>query len=146
MKYKPKALFCDNQGAIALAKNPTHHAKSKHVNTRLHFMWDHVKCSTIELMFCPMEDMAMDIMTKGLGKKRHEKLVRLIGLEKSRPTTTPSPVEDDCLIRKVDPEAGKFDELKCSNTGITSGSVELRNSLVRTALPRLREGQPNSVN
>jgi hypothetical protein len=89
--------------------------------------------------------MAVDIMTKGLAKKRHEKLVELIGLEKSRPTTTPSPVEDDCLIRKVDPEAGKFDELKCPNTGITSGSVELRTSPA-TTLRRMELGIPGTIN
>jgi len=31
-KYKLRTLFCDNQGTISLAKNPTHHVKKKHVD------------------------------------------------------------------------------------------------------------------
>jgi hypothetical protein len=42
-KYAPTTLFCDNQGAISLAKNPTHHAKTKHVDVQLHFIQDHIE-------------------------------------------------------------------------------------------------------
>ena len=38
LKYNPKTLFCDNQHAISLAKNPTHHAKTKHIDVQLHFI------------------------------------------------------------------------------------------------------------
>jgi hypothetical protein len=37
-KYAPTILYSDNQGAISLEKNPTHHAKAKHVNVQLHFI------------------------------------------------------------------------------------------------------------
>jgi hypothetical protein len=43
-KYRaPTTLYSDNQGAISLAKNPTHHAKTKHVDVQLHFIRDHVE-------------------------------------------------------------------------------------------------------
>ena len=35
-------IFADNQGAIALAKNPIHHQRSKHIDVRyiaLHQIW-----------------------------------------------------------------------------------------------------------
>jgi len=31
-KYMLRMVFCDNQGAISLAKNPTHHLKMKHID------------------------------------------------------------------------------------------------------------------
>jgi Reverse transcriptase (RNA-dependent DNA polymerase) len=42
-KYVPTTLFCDNQGAISLAKNPTHHGKTKHVDVQLRFIRDHIE-------------------------------------------------------------------------------------------------------
>ena len=31
-------IFCDNQGAIALAKDPTNHSKTKHMYTKYIFL------------------------------------------------------------------------------------------------------------
>src|SRR2546423_13951861 len=61
-KYEPNVLFCDNQGTIALAKNPTHHAKMKHVDVQLHFIRDHIEKGTIKIRYCPTEDMLADLM------------------------------------------------------------------------------------
>jgi len=105
-KYAPRTINCDNQGAIALAKNPTHHARTKHIDIQLHFVRDHVERGTIELMYCPTEDMVADIMTKALARDRHARLMGLMGLK----NTTPSRVEDDHSME------------------ITSGSEGLRNS------------------
>jgi len=93
-KYAPRTLFCDNQRAISLAKNPTHHAKMKHVDIQLHFIRDHVEKGTINVEYCPMEDMLADLMTKGLARERHERLLGLMGVGSCEETTTPSPVED----------------------------------------------------
>src|SRR5437667_7876310 len=112
-KYEPKVLFCDNQGAISLAKNPTHHAKTKHVDVQLHFIRDHVEKGTIKIEYCPTEDMLADIMTRGLAKDRHVRLLGLMGLVAN---TTPSRVED---ITK----SGKD---KDHGMKSPSGSVELR--------------------
>jgi len=34
----PTDLFSDNQGAIALAKNPVSHSRAKHIDLRHHFV------------------------------------------------------------------------------------------------------------
>jgi hypothetical protein len=108
-KYAPTTLFCDNQGAISLAKNPTHHAKTKHVDVQLHFIRDHIEKGTINVEYCPTEDMLADIMTKGLPRERHERLLGMMGVgtrtHEVTANTTPS---------SSDPR-----------TGSTSGSVEL---------------------
>ena len=116
-QYAPTVLYCDNQGAISLAKNPTHHAKTKHVDVQLHFIRDHVEKGTIKVEYCPTEDMLADIMTKGLACKRHERLLGLMGVGTCEQTTTPSRVED-----VENGSTGRH------STRITSGSEELRNS------------------
>ncbi|KAF0712036.1 hypothetical protein As57867_004921, partial [Aphanomyces stellatus] len=36
------AVHCDNQSAIAIAKNPGHHERTKHISTKYHFVRDQV--------------------------------------------------------------------------------------------------------
>ena len=71
-KYAPKMLFCNYQGAISLAKNPTHHTKTKHVDVQLHFIRDHVHKGTINVEYCPTDNMLADLMTKGLPHELHK--------------------------------------------------------------------------
>ena len=37
----PPTIYCDSQTAIAIAKNPVHHPRTKHINIRYHFVRDH---------------------------------------------------------------------------------------------------------
>jgi len=115
-KYVPRTLFCDNQGAISLANNPTHHAKTKHVDIQLHFISDHVEKGTINVECCPTEDMLADLMTKELARERHERLLGLMGVGSCEQTTTPSPVEGTSKSGKAGMES-------------PSGSVELPRNL-----------------
>ena len=39
-------ISCDNQGAIALSRNPGFHARSKYIDIRYHFIRDHVDKET----------------------------------------------------------------------------------------------------
>ncbi len=34
---KMMVIQCDNQGGISLTKNPTHHARTKHIDVQHHF-------------------------------------------------------------------------------------------------------------
>jgi len=90
-----------------------------------------VERRTIELAYCPTDDMAADLMTKGLAKDRHMGLMKLMGLT----TTTPSPFEVDSRIGKVaKPKAGNLDDQSgFQSTETTSGSVELRGIRTFTA-------------
>jgi len=82
-KYAPKTIYCDNQGAISLAKNPTQHAKTKHMDVQLEFVRDHVEKGTVTVEYCPTDVMPADLMTKALGKERHRKLIAMLGLEET---------------------------------------------------------------
>ena len=46
-------LFGDNQGAIALAKNPVHHQRSKHIDIRYHFIRFDVEEGIVNLEYVP---------------------------------------------------------------------------------------------
>ena len=75
-------IYCDNQGAIALANNPGFHARSKHIDIRYHFIREHINgdTGTINLLYCPTGDMTADILTKGLPRGPHERHVAGMGL------------------------------------------------------------------
>jgi hypothetical protein len=73
-------IYCDNQSAIALAHNPEHHARTKHVDIQYHFVRNCVEDGRTRLEYCPTEDMMADGLTKALGPDRHKKLAKMMGM------------------------------------------------------------------
>ena len=73
-------IYCDNQGAIALANNPEHHARTKHIDIQYHFVRNCVEDGRTRLEYCPTEDMVADGFTKGLGPERHRRLGKAMGI------------------------------------------------------------------
>ena len=70
----------DNQGAIAIAKNPVNHSRTKHIDIRYHYIRECVQNGQIELQYCPTNDMKADIFTKPLTRQKFEHLRGEIGL------------------------------------------------------------------
>jgi hypothetical protein len=73
-------IMCDNQGAIALAKNLVYHARMKHIEVQHHFVREKVARGAIILEFCPTEDMLANVLTKALARERHERLTSNMGI------------------------------------------------------------------
>lgn len=73
-------IASDNQGAIALAKNPGNHGKSKHIDIQQHFVREMVEAGKIELVFVPTDLMIADGLTKPLPKAMFEKFREALGL------------------------------------------------------------------
>lgn len=73
-------IYCDNQGAQALARNPTSHARSKHIDIQHHFVRDKVQDGTIELRHVASNDQIADGLTKPLPKDKFLKFRYDIGL------------------------------------------------------------------
>ena len=70
----PMTLFMDSKSAMALAKNPTHHKRSKHIDIKYHWLREHTyENGTVELEHCITEDMVADVMTKALAFELHDK-------------------------------------------------------------------------
>jgi hypothetical protein len=82
--YGPTILYSDNQGAIALAHNPLYHARTKHIDIQVHFIRECVSNDQIELQYCPTDDMVADVLTKALGREKHWRFMRMIGMETGR--------------------------------------------------------------
>jgi hypothetical protein len=58
-------LKIDNTSAINLAKNPVCHGKSKHIETRFHFLRDQVNKRKLVLEYCPTEDQTSRCVHQG---------------------------------------------------------------------------------
>ena len=56
-------LWCDSQSAIHLAKNQVHHARTKHIDVRYHFVRDVIEEGDISLMKVHTEN-STDMLTK----------------------------------------------------------------------------------
>ena len=70
----------DNQGSIALTKNPVFHDQSKHIDIQYHFTHDLVKNRTISLNYISTKEMSADLLTKALPRAQHKYLARGIRL------------------------------------------------------------------
>jgi hypothetical protein len=75
-------LKMDNQSAIALSKNPVLHDRSKHIDTKFHFLRECVDGGEVRLAFVSTQGQLADIMTKALGKAKFQELRELIGVSK----------------------------------------------------------------
>jgi hypothetical protein len=73
-------IYADNKSAIALAENPTYHARSKHIDIQYHFVREKVANSTIRLQYIPTGQMAADGLTKPLERVKFERYCCLLGL------------------------------------------------------------------
>jgi hypothetical protein len=80
---KAMVIRCDNQGAISLTKNPTQHARTKHIDVQHHFVRERVENGEVTFEYCSTEEMVADVLTKALPKERHYKLISMFGLETS---------------------------------------------------------------
>ena len=76
-------IYQDNQSTIALAKNPVHHARSKHIDIQYHFVREKVEHKEVDLQYIPTEKMIADIFTKPLAKARYEDLIGQLALSQS---------------------------------------------------------------
>jgi hypothetical protein len=73
-------IHVDNEGAEALAKNPEHHARTKHIHARYHFVRECVQLREIELLHVSTKDMLADMLTKPLSRVLLEKHRTMFGI------------------------------------------------------------------
>ncbi|MBW0506037.1 hypothetical protein O181_045752 [Austropuccinia psidii MF-1] len=76
----PLKLNGDNQGAIALAKNPQVNERTKHFDTILHLIQEMIMKKKINITYIPTQQMPADGLTKALPRPTHEKFLRSLGL------------------------------------------------------------------
>ena len=73
-------IHCDNQGAIALAKDNKFHSRTKHIDLRYHFVREAVEEERIVVGYIPSEDNVVDIFTKALPRPKFVQFMGRLGL------------------------------------------------------------------
>jgi hypothetical protein len=78
--HDPTTLRMDNQSAIAIAKNPQFHDRTKHIEVRYHFLRHKIEEEEIELDYVPTNEQVANILTKGLNREKHTRFSKEMGL------------------------------------------------------------------
>ena len=76
----PMDLYCDNNGAIAQAKEPRSHQKSKHILRRYHLIRELVDRGDVKICKVHTDLNVADPLTKPLTQPKHEAHTRAIGI------------------------------------------------------------------
>ena len=75
----PMKIFCDNTGAIALAKESRFHKKTKHIKRRFNSILDLVKEGDIEICKILTDLNVTDPLTKIISQAKHDHTLVLFG-------------------------------------------------------------------
>eukprot|EP00253_Pinus_taeda_P006416 PITA_06416 len=81
-QVKATMIFCDNSSAIALSNNSVFHKRTKHIDTRFHYIRELVSNGEIALEHCRTREQVADILTKPLDQKSFEFLRKCLGMTK----------------------------------------------------------------
>ena len=73
-------IYSDSQGAIALAKKPEHHKRTKHIDIQHHYVREQTATGSVILSFIGTENMVADVLTKPLAAARHTSLSSRMGV------------------------------------------------------------------
>jgi len=76
----PTLILGDNEGSIAMAKNPQFHKRSKHIAIRWHWVRDLVQEDKIHVDSCRDPEQTADMLTKALPHPKHKKHTSDMGL------------------------------------------------------------------
>ena len=76
----PIELLCDNNGAIAQAKEPRSHQKSKHIQRRYHLIREIIERGDVKICKVPTLDNVADPLTKALAQQKHDGHTRSMGI------------------------------------------------------------------
>ena len=78
-QQQPTPLWCDNQSAIKLAKDPVLHQHIKHIELHMHFIRNLFHDRVIEVLF-PTDNQVADIFTKSLTEVKFSKVRSMLGV------------------------------------------------------------------
>ena len=73
-------VYCDNNGAIAQAKEPRSHQRSKHILRRFHLIREINERGDDKICRVHTDDNVVDPLIKPLPKSKHDSHTRSIGI------------------------------------------------------------------
>ena len=74
-------MLCDNQEAIALAKDNKFHSRTKHIDLHYHFIHEAVEDNKIHVKYIPTSENVADIFMKPLVQPKFEEFAKKLGLK-----------------------------------------------------------------
>ena len=75
----------DNTSAIALARNPEFHARTKHIQLHYHYVRQAMMEEEVDVQYCNTKVQVADGLTKSLSHDKHQVAVQAFGLEPAPP-------------------------------------------------------------
>ncbi|GAB2268299.1 hypothetical protein Dimus_038706 [Dionaea muscipula] len=78
---RPMMIHVDNQSAIAIAKNPVYHDRSKHIDVRFYFLREAIAQKEVELSFVRTHAQVADVFTKALSFAMFSRCRRMLGVQ-----------------------------------------------------------------
>jgi hypothetical protein len=80
-KQENNKLYCDSQSAIHLAKNPSFHSKTKHIQLRYHFIRSALEDGQLKLEKIHTSYNPTNMLTKGVTKEKLSSCSVSVGLQ-----------------------------------------------------------------
>ena len=72
---KNVCIYVDNQGTIALANNPVHHKRSKHIDVKYHYVRLEIQRGAVSLTYVPTDKNVADVFTKPVNRVKLDSLL-----------------------------------------------------------------------
>ena len=73
-------ILTDSQSALAVARNPVFHARTKHIEVHYHYVRERLSAGEINLAYVPTQDNIADLFTKALPREKFEAFCKALGL------------------------------------------------------------------
>jgi transposase InsO family protein len=80
----PTLILTDSDSALKHVKNNVNHPRSKHIDTRHHYIRFAYNSGDVDIRYIPSASQTADILTKPLGTLKHADAVKLLQLQDSR--------------------------------------------------------------
>ncbi|MCO5558939.1 hypothetical protein L7F22_012530 [Adiantum nelumboides] len=73
-------IYTGSQSALAVARNPFFHARTKHIEVHYHYVKERLSAREISLAYVPTQDNLADLFTKALSPEKLEAFRKALGL------------------------------------------------------------------
>nr|GEW93987.1 hypothetical protein [Tanacetum cinerariifolium] len=90
VKSKPISIYCDNTGAIAIAKDDGVTKGARHFRAKVHYLHETIKLGDVKIEKTDTDDNLVDPFTKALAFPKHSEMTWNIGLLPASKDTNPS--------------------------------------------------------
>ncbi|MCO5552352.1 hypothetical protein L7F22_005863 [Adiantum nelumboides] len=124
-------IYCDSQSALALARNPVFHSKSKHIEVRYHLVRDFLFNKLIDLVKVHIDDNPADALIKALALERFTHCSELMDIgPPARPVLPKLPIAStEEKLKKL--EASLQALIKDNKTKMDSSLTHVENKLLK---------------